>query len=78
MLMKITQGSGEWAFYFQPAAKLPPGITWVFEDVSDSVGLGANYDVSTNYHLLAYVGQGLGNVSETSGSSWYASFLVTF
>jgi hypothetical protein len=39
-LMKITQGSGDWAFYFAAKAKVPPVITWTFADVSDEVGLG--------------------------------------
>ena len=42
LLMKVCQGSGEWAFYFKASEGLPPAITWAFEDVSDAVGLGAN------------------------------------
>jgi hypothetical protein len=40
LLVKVTQGDGDWAFYFQPLAKLPPVVEWAFEDVSDAVGLG--------------------------------------
>jgi hypothetical protein len=40
LLLKITQGGGDWAFYFQPLAKLPPSVLWSFADVSDEVGLG--------------------------------------
>jgi hypothetical protein len=40
--MKVGQGGGDWAFYFQAKAMLPPVISWYFEDVSDRVGLGAN------------------------------------
>jgi hypothetical protein len=40
LLLKVTQGSGDWAFYFQPLGKLPPAVTWAFEDVSDAAGLG--------------------------------------
>jgi hypothetical protein len=40
LLMKVTQGGGEWAFYFQPLAKLPPAISWNFDDASDAAGLG--------------------------------------
>jgi hypothetical protein len=40
LLLKITQGSGEWAFYFQVKGKIPPPLTWSFEDVSEAVGLG--------------------------------------
>jgi hypothetical protein len=40
LLMKICQGGGDWAFYFSAQAELPKQITWLFEDVSDAVGLG--------------------------------------
>jgi hypothetical protein len=40
LLLKITQGNGEWAFYFNPLEKLPPVLSWTFTDVSDAVGLG--------------------------------------
>ncbi len=41
LLLKVCQGSGEWAFYFKASDGLPPAVTWTFEDVSDEVGLGA-------------------------------------
>ncbi len=40
LLLKIGQGAGEWAFYFQPAGHLPQPTFWSFTDVSDAVGLG--------------------------------------
>jgi hypothetical protein len=40
LLLKICQGGGEWAFYFNPISNLPPPVTWLFEDVSTRVGLG--------------------------------------
>jgi hypothetical protein len=40
LLLKICQGGGEWAFYFNPLKEMPNEITWLFEDVSDAVGLG--------------------------------------
>ncbi|MFM7150900.1 MAG: FG-GAP repeat domain-containing protein, partial [Gemmataceae bacterium] len=40
LLLKFTQGIGEWAFYFQPGTKSGAPRTWNFEDVSDAVGLG--------------------------------------
>jgi hypothetical protein len=40
LLLKVGQGTGDWAFYFNPQKKLPAGPTWIFEDVSDAVGLG--------------------------------------
>jgi hypothetical protein len=41
LLLKIGQGGGEWAFYFKATGAVPRATTWVFHDVSDSVGLGA-------------------------------------
>lgn len=40
LLIKITQGGGEWGFYFQPQIKVPATVGWRFEDSSDAVGLG--------------------------------------
>jgi hypothetical protein len=45
---------------------------------STSVGVGLRYDISDNYHLLAYVAPGLQNAAETARCSWYASVLFTF
>jgi hypothetical protein len=42
LLIKVCQGTGEWAFYFAARAEVPRGITWDFEDVSAKVGLGPN------------------------------------
>ena len=36
----MTQGNGDWAFYFKPATDVPPGVFWGFVDVSEKVGLG--------------------------------------
>jgi FG-GAP-like repeat len=41
-LMKVCNGSGPWEFYFKAIGEIPPAMTWSFEDVSDSVGLGAS------------------------------------
>ncbi len=40
LLLKICQGAGEWGFYFQARATVPPPVNWAFEDVSAKVGLG--------------------------------------
>jgi hypothetical protein len=40
LLLKICQGDGDWAFYFQARKAPSQQITWLFEDVSDKVGLG--------------------------------------
>jgi hypothetical protein len=34
LLLKICQGQGEWAFYFQPKVALPAVPMWSFEDVT--------------------------------------------
>jgi hypothetical protein len=41
LLLKVCQGGGDWAFYFRAVGAIPPEITWIFEDVSDKVGLGS-------------------------------------
>src|SRR5262249_6771930 len=40
LLLKVTQGNGDWAFYFKALGSLPPAVSWGFEDVSEEVGLG--------------------------------------
>lgn len=40
LLLKICQGDGDWAFFFQARSNLPPPVHWAFEDVSTQVGLG--------------------------------------
>ena len=43
-----------------------------------SVGMGAIYDLSDTYHLLAYVRRGVQNTQETDRYSWYGAILFTF
>jgi hypothetical protein len=43
-----------------------------------SIGGGLIYDITDNYHLLAYAGPGLQNAAETGRYSWYASLFFTF
>src|SRR5207248_1576953 len=40
LLLKVCQGTGDWAFYFQARGGVPRDATWGFEDVSEAVGLG--------------------------------------
>ncbi|HTU16544.1 MAG TPA: VCBS repeat-containing protein, partial [Gemmataceae bacterium] len=40
LLLKIGQGSGEWAFYFQTKGAIPKAAFWSFGDVSEEAGLG--------------------------------------
>jgi hypothetical protein len=40
LLIKVCQGTGDWAFYFKPLRDLPTAVDWAFVDVSDEVGLG--------------------------------------
>jgi hypothetical protein len=42
LLLKICQGTGDWAYYFAAKADVPAAVTWEFEDVSEKVGLGSN------------------------------------
>ncbi|HUT34970.1 MAG TPA: VCBS repeat-containing protein [Planctomycetota bacterium] len=42
LLMKICNGSGEFAFYFAAPDNLAPPVPPLFDDISDKVGLGAN------------------------------------
>ena len=45
---------------------------------STGIGFGLRYDLSDNYHLLAYAGPGLQNAAATDRYTWYASVLFTF
>jgi Putative MetA-pathway of phenol degradation len=45
---------------------------------STAVGAGLKYDITDNYHFLAYAGPGLQNAAETGRYNWYASILFTF
>jgi hypothetical protein len=45
---------------------------------STGLGVGLRYDLSDNYHFLAYAGPGLQNSAEAARYSWYASVLLTF
>jgi len=42
------------------------------------LGGGAIYDLTDNYHLLAWFGPGLQNAAETNRCSWYTALLFTF
>jgi len=45
---------------------------------STGVGVGATYDLSKSYHLMASYGPGIQNAAETNRTSWYAALLMTF
>ncbi len=45
---------------------------------STGIGAGVKYDLSEHYHLLAYAGPGLQNLSAADHYTWYASLLVTY
>jgi hypothetical protein len=45
---------------------------------STAVGFGATYDLTDNYHLLAYVNRGVQNADQTNQLSFYAAVLFTF
>lgn len=45
---------------------------------SSGVGLGAIYDLSEHYHLMASAGPGIQNVDATNQASWYVALLFTY
>ena len=45
---------------------------------SAGLSVGATYDLSQNYHLMASFGPGIENAAETNRYSWYAATLFTF
>ena len=42
------------------------------------IGLGAIYDLSEHYHLMASAGPGVQNASTTNRASWYVALLFTY
>lgn len=42
------------------------------------IGLGAIYDISEHYHLMASAGPGLQDASTTNQASWYLALLFTY
>jgi hypothetical protein len=46
--------------------------------VSTDLGGGLTYDISENYHFLAYAGPGLENAAETGRQDFYTAILFTF
>jgi hypothetical protein len=45
---------------------------------SSGVGLGAIYDLSEHYHLMASAGPGVQNAAATNQASWYVALLFTY
>lgn len=45
---------------------------------STALGLGATYDLSDIYHLMASYGPGIQNAAATDRYSWYVALLTTF
>lgn len=75
---------GGWAVTNQIARNLQVGAEIVHSAAdtrdgrsSTAIGAGFRYDVTENYHVLAYIGPTLQNAAETADYSWYASFLLT-
>ena len=46
--------------------------------VTTDLGGGLTYDISENYHLLAYAGPGLENASVSGRQDFYTAILFTF
>lgn len=45
---------------------------------SSGIGLGAIYDLSEHYHLMASAGPGIQNADATNQASWYVALLFTY
>jgi hypothetical protein len=43
-----------------------------------ALGMGATYDISDTYHLMASYGPGIQNAAATNRYSWYVALLTTF
>lgn len=48
------------------------------EKATSGVGVGAVYDLSETFHLMASYGPGIENAAGTDRPSWYAAILTTF
>ena len=57
---------------FHQTPNVPGGLS------TTSLGIGARYDLSDNFHLLGYVGRGIQNADATDRFNWYTSVLFTF
>jgi len=75
---------GGWAITSQIAPNLQVGAELVHSAAdtrggraSTAIGAGLRYDLTENYHVLAYIGPTLQNAAATAAYSWYASFLLT-
>jgi hypothetical protein len=74
-----------WAVTRQVLANLQLGVE-LYHQTPDSrstrtttgVGLGARYDLTEHYHLMASIGPGIQNAADTNQYSWYAAVLTTF
>jgi hypothetical protein len=88
----INQGGGSqnfcqigWVLTHQFTARLNMGIE-IHHETADTIGgkastgidVGAVYDISDTYHLMASGGPGIQNAAETNRFSWYAALLATF
>jgi hypothetical protein len=74
-----------WALTRQVLSDVQLGVGLVHQTAASKdgrasigVGSGVRYDLSENYHVLAYMGPGFQNGAQTSELSWYASILFTF
>jgi len=48
------------------------------DKTTTGLGLGATYDLSDHYHLMASFGPGIQNAAETDRTSWYTAMQFTF
>jgi hypothetical protein len=74
-----------WALARQVLSDLQLGAEIVYQTAdrkggraATGIGFGLRYDLTENYHLLAYAGPALPTTAESDRYSWYASILFTF
>ena len=75
---------GGWALTRQIQEKLQIGAELVHSTAdtraghaATGIGAGMRYDLTDNYHLMAYAGPGLQYAAENGEYSWYAAILLT-
>lgn len=74
-----------WAVTRQMTRNLNLGLE-IYHQTADSkggrastgIGAGAVYDLSDNYHLMASMGPGIQNATQTNRYSWYTALLFTY
>jgi hypothetical protein len=72
LLRKVTEEFHLGVETYHQSADTRPGRA------NTSMGLGAIYDISDNYHLMGYAGRGIQNANITNQLTWYSAVQFTF